>query len=161
MMIRILILILIGLLFVGPSYAADQESIPKEFLGYWAPLSKTTGETGIDIKDDGNVYYLYRNKTQAKKSYRYIHNTSYRSYLVVRNDHPDKPSLSFWRIRIEKGIQEKRDVLWLEHYSCSLLTMKVFETFSQQSLYDLLNTEECSPDKAIINLDTYSRKAKE
>lgn len=156
---KLVFLALMVFLLFTPSYAADQELLPKEFLGYWEPLSSTTGEIGLDIKDGGKIYRRHHKKVLGEISYRYIHRTSYRSYLVVKDGQSGKPSFSFWRIRIERSIQENRNVLWLEHYSCSLLTAKAFETFLQQSLYDLLNAEKCDPDKAAINLDTYIRKA--
>lgn len=162
----ILIIILLALPF--STHAQEQNTLPKEFLGHWYPLSKNAGYIALNIHENGKIDNILENKKQPIEimTYRYIMSLTDKnvSYIIVKFEVLPAPNTTteIWQLRTEKdGIlspkYKKNIVLFVNSKDCGLSTDS-FKTLSDSDLRDTV-TNKCdfrSPYNE-GNLATYSR----
>jgi len=62
------------------AHKPETRTLPKQFLGYWAPFSRTAGNIALNIYEDGRIDQLAEKDRSIIESGR---------YLFVASPHPD------------------------------------------------------------------------
>lgn len=121
----------------------DLTVLPKEFLGYWRPLSKTMGETGISIGANKKIEFLLNGKSRTRALlYRPVFSLKkgHPAYIVTKDMNQNPAHIKFWQLQVKQ--EENSQVLTVIDLSCKMADDD-FANFSQQKLKEIILFKKC------------------